>query len=172
METNKRERRRYAQGTGRVAPRLQAIPGPRHSRVGGNLLDAPRLRESGNLPHAPAYGQAGTYPNAARPDRSTLSRRVRGVLSPYRERGSGRLRACGRGASRPVSKPSRGHVIPAKAGTYRMRLAYAKAGTYPMPPQLHNDRHSGVGRNPEGAGASPASPDPADVPLDRFFIRF
>ena len=34
------------------------------------------------------------------------------------------------------------------------------------------NRHSGVGRNPEGAGAAPASPDPADVPLDRFFIRF
>ena len=73
----------------------------------------------------------------------------------------------------------------------------------------HNNRHSGEGRNPEGAGAPPApngadgavessSPykgrgrreaagegtgdappndapapaDPADVPLDRFFIRF
>ncbi len=35
-----------------------------------------------------------------------------------------------------------------------------------------NDRHSGVGRNPEGAGASPAPQNPADVPLDRFFIRF
>ena len=34
-----------------------------------------------------AYAKAGTYPDAARPDRSTLSRRVRGVLSPYRERG-------------------------------------------------------------------------------------
>ena len=36
----------------------------------------------------------------------------------------------------------------------------------------HNARHSGVGRNPEGAGVPPAPPDPADVPLDRFFIRF
>ncbi len=35
-----------------------------------------------------------------------------------------------------------------------------------------HDRHSGVGRNPEGAGASPAPQNPADVPLDRFFIRF
>ena len=34
------------------------------------------------------------------------------------------------------------------------------------------NRHSGVGRNPEGAGEAPAPPDPADVPLDRFFIRF
>ena len=31
-----------------------------------------------------AYAKAGTYPNTARPDRSTLSRRVCGVLSPYR----------------------------------------------------------------------------------------
>ena len=35
-----------------------------------------------------------------------------------------------------------------------------------------HDRHSGVGRNPEGAGASPAPQNPADVPLDRHFIRF
>ena len=34
------------------------------------------------------------------------------------------------------------------------------------------NRHSGVGRNPEGAGASPAPHNPADVPLDRHFIRF
>ncbi len=34
------------------------------------------------------------------------------------------------------------------------------------------NRHSGVGRNPEGAGASPAPQNPADVPLDRHFIRF
>ena len=34
------------------------------------------------------------------------------------------------------------------------------------------NRHSRVGRNPEGAGASPAPQNPADVPLDRFFIRF
>ena len=40
-------------------------------------------RESGNLPHRAA--------NALRPDRSTLSRRVRGVLSPYRERGNSAL---------------------------------------------------------------------------------
>ena len=35
-----------------------------------------------------------------------------------------------------------------------------------------HDRHSGVGRNPEGAGEAPAPQNPADVPLDRFFIRF
>ena len=40
------------------------------------------------------------------------------------------------------------------------------------PDDARNDRHSGVGRNPEGAGDPPAPPDPADVPLDRFFIRF
>ena len=34
------------------------------------------------------------------------------------------------------------------------------------------NRHSGVGRNPEGAGEAPAPLDPADIPLDRFFIRF
>ncbi len=34
------------------------------------------------------------------------------------------------------------------------------------------NRHSGVGRNPEGAGASPAPQNPADIPLDRHFIRF
>ena len=35
-----------------------------------------------------------------------------------------------------------------------------------------HDRHSGVGRNPEGAGDAPAPQNPADVPLDRHFIRF
>ena len=120
-----------------------------------------------------AYAKAGTYPDAARPDRSTLSRRIRGVLSPCRERGIralARLRT-GRVAPRPQAIPG-GHVIPAQAGTYCMRLAYAQAGTYPMPTQPHNNRHSGEGRNPEGAGASPAPQNPADVPLDRHFIRF
>ena len=69
-------------------------------------------------------------------------------------------RTRGDGALAPSPMTPGGLVIP------------AKAGTYPMPAQLHNDRHSGVGRNPEGAGASPAPPDPAYVPLDRHFIRF
>ena len=150
------------QGTGRNAPVSKSSPGPRHSR------------ESGNLPEsASPTRKREPRPNAARPDRSTLSRRIRGVLSPYRERGIralARLRT-GRYAPRLQAIPG-GRVIPAKAGTYCMRLAYAKAGTYPMPAQPHNDRHSGVGRNPEGAGASPAPQNPADVPLDRHFIRF
>jgi len=41
METTKRGRERGAQGTGRNAPRLPTIPGPRHSRESGNLLEAP-----------------------------------------------------------------------------------------------------------------------------------
>ena len=41
MEINERERARGTQGTGRNAPRLQAIPGPRHSRESGDLLEAP-----------------------------------------------------------------------------------------------------------------------------------
>ena len=46
------------------------------------------------------------------------------------------------------------------------------AGAPPAPNgAAHIDRHSGVGRNPEGAGAPPTPQDPADVPLDRFFIR-
>ena len=61
--------RRQTTKTGRCAPRLSIPPGPRHSRESGNLLEAPR------------------------PIRSTLSRRVRGVLSPSRERGMRRLRA-------------------------------------------------------------------------------
>ncbi len=85
METS--ELQRYAQGTGRNAPRLQAIPG---------ASSFPRKREPTG---GAAYAKAGTYPNAARPDRSTLSRRVRGVLSPYRERGMRRLRAFGAATS-------------------------------------------------------------------------
>ncbi len=95
-----------------------------------------------------AYAKAATYPNAARPDRSTLSRRVRGVLSPSRERG---IRALARPQDGARSAPSpsypRGHVIPAKAGTYptapRLRASgnlplhrlAAKAGTYPTAPR-------------------------------------
>ena len=43
-----------------------------------------------------------------------------------------------------------------------------------MPAQLHNDRHAREGGNPASNEPTdaPASPDPADVPLDRFFIRF
>ena len=55
--------RRQTTKTGRAAPCLPTLPGPRHSRESGNLLEAPR------------------------PTRSTLSRRVRGVLSPSREKG-------------------------------------------------------------------------------------
>ena len=69
-------------------------------------------------------------------------------------------RTRGDGALAPSPMTTGGLVIP------------AKAGTYPMPAQPHDDRHSGVGRNPEGAGASPAPQNPADVPLDRHFIRF
>ena len=65
--------RRQTTKTGRAAPCLPILPGPRHSREGGNLLEAPR------------------------PVRSTLSRRVRGVLSRYRERGIWRLRDAQRG---------------------------------------------------------------------------
>ena len=104
------ERRRYAQETGRCAPRLPILPGstsfPRKREPTGWRLAA----ESGNLLEAPAYAKAGTYPiaprthraaNAARPDPSTLSRRVRGVLSPYRERGNSAL------ARRPLGRDSR-----------------------------------------------------------------
>ena len=38
-------------GRGALAPRPQAIPGPRHSRESGNLLDAPAYVKSGNLPY-------------------------------------------------------------------------------------------------------------------------
>ena len=44
------ERRRYAQETGRIAPRLQAIPG---------ALVIPA--QAGTYWRAPAYAQAGTY---------------------------------------------------------------------------------------------------------------
>jgi len=63
-----------------------------------------RYRERGNAALArlkwsviPAYAgmtvRVGNDGTLARPVRSTLSRRVRGVLSPYRERGIRRLRA-------------------------------------------------------------------------------
>ena len=63
METNKRGRERGAQDGARSAP----------SPYSPGALVIP--------------AKAGTYPIAPRPDRSTLSRRVRGVLSPCRERG-------------------------------------------------------------------------------------
>ena len=116
------ERRRYAQGTGRNAPRLQVIPGalvipakagtypiaptdaarPVSYFPQGHVIPAKAgtywrspCRVGGNLLDAPAAAQAGTYPIAPRPHRvpvrSALSRRVRGVLSPYRERGNSAL---------------------------------------------------------------------------------
>ncbi len=72
-----------------------------------------------------------------------------GSPSPYK--GRGRREAAGEGT---------GDAPPDDDG------AHAAVGAAP------NDRHSGVGRNPEGAGASPAPQNPADVPLDRHFIRF
>ena len=134
MEMNKRGRERGAQGTGRVAPRLQAIHGassfPRKREPTGGRP----LRASGNLLEgaSPTRKREPT-PTAPRPDRSTLSRRVRGVLSPYRERGIRALARLGTGRS-PVSPTPRRHVIPAQAGTYWRRLAYAQAGTYPSAP--------------------------------------
>ncbi len=97
----------------------------------------PRKREptGGRL----AYAQAGTYPIAPRPDRSTLSRRVRGVLSPYRERGIRALARPQDGAQRAPSPLSprgprhsreSGNLLEAprlrESGTYRRR-AYAQA---------------------------------------------
>ena len=55
----------------------RSAPSPNHPQA----LVIPA--KAGTYRRAPAHAQAGTYPNAARPDRSTLSRRVRGVLSPY-----------------------------------------------------------------------------------------
>ena len=54
METNERERRRYAQGTGRVAPRPQAIPGGHVIPAKAGTYWRRRLRASGNLPYANA----------------------------------------------------------------------------------------------------------------------
>ena len=59
----------------------------------------------------------------------------------------------------------------------RGRREEAGEGTGDAPPTGADgdgdiNRHSGVGRNPEGAGEAPAPQNPADVPLDRFFIRF
>ena len=90
------------------------------------MMTTTRTRGDGALAPSPMTtgglvipAKAATYPNAARPDSSTLSRRVRGVLSPYRERG---IRALARpqDGARCAPSPShpRGHVIPAKAGTY------------------------------------------------------
>ena len=74
-----------------------------------------------------------------------------------RERASARLPD---GAHRaPSPSHPRGHVIP------------VKAGTYPMPAQPHKPSFR---RRPESRrrGASPAPQNPADIPLDRHFIRF
>ena len=77
-----------------------------------------------------------------------------------------------------------GGAAPANAGAgspspykVRGRREAAGEGTGDAPPTDAPDgadinRHSGVGRNPEGAGASPAPQNPADIPLDRHFIRF
>ena len=67
-----------------------------------------------------------------RPVRSTLSRRVRGVLSPYRERGIRRLRAAS-GAGFPafagmtMRGGSDGKEGRASAARSRGRPAYARA---------------------------------------------
>ncbi len=113
------ERWLYARGTGRCAPRPQVIPGALVIPAKAGTYPIAPCSESGNLPEAPCprkrepspsrpAAKAGTFPIAPRPrrvpDRSTLSRRVRGVLSPYRERGIRRLRA------------SNGGEIPAYAG--------------------------------------------------------
>ena len=71
-----------------------------------------------------------------------------GSPSPYKGRGG--REAAGEGT---------GNAPPADG-------AHAAVGAAP-----HN-RHSGVDRNPEGAGDAPAPQNPADVPLDRHFIRF
>ena len=73
-----------------------------------------------------------------------------GSPSPYK--GRGRREAAGEGT---------GDAPPDDAPAYD-----GEDGAAP-----HN-RHSGVGRNSEGAGASPAPHNPADVLLDRHFIRF
>ena len=86
--------------------------GIRHSRVGRNPFgaQAPQTGRSpvSNDPPGPRHSrESGNLPQA--PDRSTLSRRVRGVLSPSRERGirhsrvGGNLAPLDGGATRPVS---------------------------------------------------------------------
>ena len=136
MSASASERRRYAK-TGRCAPRLPILPGPssfprKREPTGGRraptpvpspaafAASSPLVGEGGlgacgaaNGGEIPAY--AGMTGRVARPDSSTLSRRVCGVLSPYRERGnsglapmgiirvrqeSGRGAGAGRGAGR------------------------------------------------------------------------
>ena len=98
------ERRRYAQETGRPAPRLSILPrGHVIPAKAGTYWMASAYAKAGTYWMASAYAKAGTYPIAPRPHRSpdcsTLSRRVRGVLSPYRERGNSALArpSCGAG---------------------------------------------------------------------------
>ena len=82
----------YAGGSSMaIAPRTPRISGRRWESRGGPLTGAP-AQVNGLLSWRSRGGRG-----ALRPDSSTLSRRVRGVLSPYRERGIGRWRAANGG---------------------------------------------------------------------------
>ena len=90
------ERRRYAQGTGRNAPRLQAIPG---------ALVIPA--KAGTYWRAPAYAKRAPTPSLRAPT-AVPSPAAFAASSPLIGRGDIGACAPGRGASRPVSKSSPG----------------------------------------------------------------
>ena len=115
----------------------------RHSRVDGNPAPNGAAGDGDGGDGAPAYAAAPANAGAGSP-------------SPYKGRGG--REAAGEGTGDAGDGADDDDAYDAE------RAAYAAGADI--------NRHSGVGRNPEGAGEAPAPPDPADVPLDRFFIRF
>ena len=152
-------RRAEGQRAPTIRPRdgAQRAPSPSHPR--GPVIPA----KAGTYWRRLAYAKAGTYPNAARPDRSTLSRRVRGVLSPYRERG---IRALARLRTR--RNAPRLQVIPGAPSFPRKREPTARASPtrkrepIPLRPERGYEIPAYAGMTARGAAAQEkASPQPA-----------
>ena len=108
-----------------------------------------------------------------------------GPSSPYKGRGRREAAGEGTGGAPPDDDAPNGAERNAAYANAADINRHSREGGNPAPNgaernSAHADgnaaaphhRHSGVGRNPEGAGVSPAPQNPADIPLDRFFIRF
>ena len=99
-----------------------------------------------------------------------------GSPSPYKGRGRREAAGEGTGGAPPDDDDDDGNGAaphdrhsgvggnPAPNGVAERNAAYGNGADI--------NPHSGVGRNPEGAADAPAPQNPADVPLDRHFIRF